>query len=60
MDTRAKFEDQPEPYSIFTRKEKWFIVGLTSFAGLFRQETLIHMFGIDASLQVACVRHTAR
>lgn len=28
----------PEPpYSVFTRREKWFIVFLSSFAGLFRQ-----------------------
>lgn len=31
----SKAQDQPKPYSIYTRKKKWFIVGLTSFAGLF-------------------------
>jgi hypothetical protein len=25
-----------KPYSIYTRKEKWFIVSLIAFAGLFR------------------------
>jgi hypothetical protein len=34
--SNAQDEKQPRPYSIYTRKEKWFIVGLISFAGLFR------------------------
>lgn len=25
-----------EPYSIFTRKEKWFIVGMVAVAGFYR------------------------
>jgi hypothetical protein len=29
------------PYSIFTRGEKWIIVSIVSFAGLFRQAFLV-------------------
>lgn len=28
--------EPPKPYSIYTRKEKWFIVSLIALAGLFR------------------------
>lgn len=29
-------EPPPKPYSVFTRREKWFIVAVTGFAASFR------------------------
>lgn len=40
------------PYSIFTTKEKWFIVCLTSFAGLFRQEYVLPYRGDGLSVMI--------
>ncbi|KAJ7572197.1 major facilitator superfamily domain-containing protein [Mycena floridula] len=31
----SNLTETEEPYSVYTRREKWFIVGLSSYAGLF-------------------------